>query len=111
MTSKSNAARRGGRRTKVRHAGEVAKESGQLAPMYAVSGLAEYWRVSRDKVLTFIHSGQLHAINLATKPNGRPRYRIPLSAIEEFEMIRAVQRQPPSRRSKRHRDPEIIEFF
>jgi hypothetical protein len=63
--------------------------------------LAARWGVSPDKVLALIHSGQLMAINLATNPRGRPRYRLRLSEIERFEEARSTKPPPPKRRRRR----------
>lgn len=66
--------------------------------------LAEIWGVSPAKVLALIKSGQLRAINLATRHGGRPRYAIDLADVEAFERARLVvpdcgdQRQQPTRR-------------
>ena len=51
--------------------------------------LARIWGVAAEKVTALIHSGQLKAINLATDPTGRPRFRIYMSEVERFEAARA----------------------
>ena len=58
--------------------------------------VARRWGVANEKVSDLIHSGQLEAINLATDPAGRPRYRIYLSEVERFEQTRSSKlgRQP-----------------
>lgn len=66
--------------------------------------------VDNAKVLTWIRSGELRAINAATDRNGRPRYLIDVSDIAIFEAARAVQ--PPTPRVRRRRaDRSVIEFF
>jgi excisionase family DNA binding protein len=50
--------------------------------------LARRWGVSSDKVRAWIESGELRAINLATRPSGRPRYRIDLADVLAFEQRR-----------------------
>lgn len=50
------------------------------------------WGVAAEKVTALIHSGQLKAINLAVKPNGRPRFRVYLSEVERFEAARPTSR-------------------
>lgn len=47
--------------------------------------LARRWKVSADKVLHWIRSGQLRAINAATDPGGKPRYLIDIADIAAFE--------------------------
>jgi hypothetical protein len=73
--------------------------------------LARRWRVAPAKVLGLIRCGELVAINLAAKPNGRPRYRIREADVTAFEMSRTVmatpQRKPRQKRSMR----DVIEFL
>jgi hypothetical protein len=52
--------------------------------------LAGQWGVSHPKILSLIESGQLAAINVAIRPNGRPRYLIDEEAIADFERRRAA---------------------
>jgi len=70
--------------------------------------LALRWGVCVDKVLNFIRSGELRAFNVAAKNSKRPRYRIPLESVRQFEeqtRAAAVAEAPaapaPSRRRKR----------
>ncbi len=74
-------------------------------PQYARSrGIGE------DKVLAWIHSGELRAINLATKRTGRPRYVLRPEDIEAFELGRSVT--PTGGKTRRRRsDPDVIEYF
>ena len=72
--------------------------------------LAKLWGIDVQKVLHWIKSGELRAVNLATRRDGRPRYAIDVADIAIFEASRAVQ--PPAPRMHRRRvDPSIIEFF
>lgn len=75
--------------------------------------LAKRYCVSAEKVLAWIHSGELAAINGATRPDGRPRYLIDESAIAEFEARRAVQvsRALQKRQRRKRKQRDIIEFF
>jgi excisionase family DNA binding protein len=52
--------------------------------------LARRLGVGTDKVLNWIRTGELRAINGATKPNGRPRYLVDIEDLEAFENRRAV---------------------
>ena len=68
--------------------------------------LALRWGVCVDKVLNFIRSGELRAFNVAAKNSKRPRYRIPLESVRQFEeqtRAAAVPEAPaaPARRRKR----------
>lgn len=74
--------------------------------------LARRWGISVDKVLTWIRSGELRAIDVSTRRGGRPRYLIDDADILAFERMREVQ--PPLRQTRRRRKPKdtsVIEFY
>ena len=59
-----------------------------------VKHLAEQMGVPQPKVLAWIRAGHLRALDVSADPaRGRPRWRIPVEAIKEFEEARA-NRQP-----------------
>jgi hypothetical protein len=66
--------------------------------------LAKLWGVSPDKILTWIRSGELRAVNVATDSNSRPRYLIDQRAIEQFEATRLVEPVHRTTRRKSNRD-------
>lgn len=73
--------------------------------------IAKLLRVSPDKILGWIRSGRLKAVNLG---NGycRPRYRVSRESLETFLNLRAVQPPPPHiPRRRKHVSDEIIQFF
>jgi hypothetical protein len=68
--------------------------------------LALRWGISVDKVLNFIRSGELRAFNVAAKNSKRPRYRIPLESVRQFEeqtRAAAVAEAPAAPASARRR--------
>jgi len=67
--------------------------------------------VKPEKIVNFIKSGELRAIDTSMNPGeGKPRFRIRPDAIIEFEEKRTPKpAAKPQRRRKR--DPEVIEFF
>jgi hypothetical protein len=72
--------------------------------------LAKLWGVDPGKIVHWIKSGELRAINIATDRNARHRYAIDVADIAIFEAARAVT--PPTPRVRRRRaDPSIIQFF
>ncbi len=73
--------------------------------------LAKQWGISVDKVLTWIHTGELRAIDGSTRRGGRPRYLIDDVDIEAFEQLRAVQPDPKPRRRRKRRADSVIEFY
>jgi hypothetical protein len=64
------------------------------------------------KVLAWIKRGELRAINVATATTGRPRYRIPLDAICEFEQRRsAAAPVKVVKRKKQKQATDFVEYF
>jgi hypothetical protein len=66
--------------------------------------------VSPDKVLRWIRTGELRAINVATHAHGRPRWRIDLADLAAFEMRRMAQPVPIAPRRSMNKQG-LIEFF
>jgi len=64
-----------------------------------------------DKVLGWIRSGELPAINVARKTAGRPRYRIDVADLETFVQGRRVRPQTRVTGRRRNRTGGVIEFF
>jgi hypothetical protein len=74
--------------------------------------LAKRWGVASEKVLQWIRTGELRAINAAGTQDGqRPRFLIDETDIATFEQHRTVNIAPigPSRRRRKKQD--VIEFF
>jgi hypothetical protein len=66
--------------------------------------------VNVHKIISFIRSGELQALNLATDRAGRPRWKLTAEAIANFERRRAALPQPKLSRRRRKKD-NVIEFF
>ena len=67
--------------------------------------VAQLYRVTPEKVLTWIRSGELDAINVASRGARRPRFRIRPEALREFEAHRRrVCKIPP--KSPKPRSPK-----
>jgi excisionase family DNA binding protein len=66
--------------------------------------LATRWGVSPDKVLEWIHTGELRATNLATRRVGRPRWRIDWADVVAFEEARVAIPATPRRRRRQPND-------
>ncbi len=65
--------------------------------------------VSPDKVISWIRSGQLRAMDGSTVPGGRPRYLIDEADIQAFEQSRAVT--PPNKRIRRRQAHRTVKDF
>lgn len=73
--------------------------------------VARQWRIKHDKVLTWIRSGELRAINVATKPSGRPSYRIDPDDLKAFADRRAVVAPPRLPKRQRRRKQPSKSYF
>jgi hypothetical protein len=61
--------------------------------------------VKPQKVLTFIATGELKAINLAERRGGRPRWKVLPEALEQFLQSRSSS--PPAPEPVRRRRREV----
>ena len=73
--------------------------------------LAKNLGITVDKVLGWIRSGQIDAIDVSTDRQGRPRYRIDADAIAKFKTARNPAPPPKSNRRKQHKTDDVIQFF
>lgn len=67
--------------------------------------VAELWGISPDKILAWIRSGELRAIDASTTRGGRPRYLIDVGDLAAFERSRSTTPVPASKPAKRRRQP------
>jgi hypothetical protein len=73
---------------------------------------AKRFKCSAEKVIRMIRKGQLQAINVAEKRDGKkPRFLISEEAVKTFEACRAWQAAPPRTRRKKAITRGVIEFF
>jgi hypothetical protein len=63
------------------------------------------------KVIGWIMRGELEAINVASSPAGRPRYRLRPADIAAFEQKRQAGVIPTKRAARRRTGVNVIEFF
>lgn len=80
------------------------------SPTWTPRELARRYGVNCHKVLHWIRTGELAALNLATERTGRPRWRIPAQAIIDFENRRRTYPAAP-KRALRPRPPIIAEDY
>jgi excisionase family DNA binding protein len=79
--------------------------------MYTVEDLTNRFGVTVHTVLTWIHSGELKAVNVGrTRSGKKPRWRVTEQALAEFEAFRTPTPPPP--RGKHRKRPEgVIHFY
>lgn len=71
--------------------------------------IAQRFGVDVKKVLAWIHSGELRAINAAEKADGdKPRFLVDVADLEEFERRRAVVPAPKVKRQKKRRFKQFV---
>jgi hypothetical protein len=76
--------------------------------------VAKLWGIDVNKVLHWIRSGQLKAINGARKASGtKPRYLIDIADLEAFERSRSAVTDATERpaRMRRQGQAEVTEYF
>jgi hypothetical protein len=76
---------------------DTTAESRTLTP----PEVARRYRVGTNKVMSWIFSGEMAAMNLATRGAKKARYKITAEALEAFERQRAVVPPPPVSRRRR----------
>ena len=69
--------------------------------------LARRYGISVNKILGWIRSGQLEALNVASRQGGRPRWTVTPESLARFEAARssaATVRLPRARRQRKPTD-------
>lgn len=61
-----------------------------------------------ETVISWIRSGELRCLNLARHGSLKPRYRIPVDALADFERVRTVVPREPVVRTKPN--PDVKRF-
>jgi predicted site-specific integrase-resolvase len=74
---------------------------------------AEQLGVDPSKVLNWIRSGNLRAFDVRGDGSTRPRYRITIDAIVEFEARRSARRPVTAtkRKRKQKQDADFVTYF
>ncbi len=82
-------------------------------PTLSPPDLARRYGCKAAKIISWIRSGELDAVNVAAKTTGRPRWRIPAAAVEAFETRRSAIPKPakPARRRSKVNRGDWVEYF
>jgi len=86
---------------------KLANTSAYLSPNDVAARLGVSWA----KVVAWIKSGQLLAVNVASRPSGKPQWRIAESDLDFFLATRQAQPSRPATRRRRPATTDMIEFF
>ena len=81
-----------------------------LPPMLTPPQVARRYGVKAERVIGWIRSGELRAINLSSKGSRRPRFRIDPEDLRVFELKRSVT---PAKKASRPRRKQagVAEYF
>ena len=77
---------------------------------FGIKDLCERFAVGEHTVLAWIRRGELKAINVSSKPGGRPKWRVTQQALEAFELLRTPTSTKP-RAHDRKRPSGVVEFY
>lgn len=73
--------------------------------------VAETLGINVCKVLSWIKSGELRAVNVAARAGRRPRWRIAQTDLDSFLAGRTATPPVKTTRRRRRADPAVIQFF
>jgi hypothetical protein len=84
-----------------------------LTPRYLTPGdIAERYGCRDSKVIGWIKSGELRAIDTSSRRGAKPRWKISPEALAAFEAARASQPAPatPARKQRRQPAAHVMDF-
>jgi hypothetical protein len=84
---------------------------GTIRPKLRPPELARRYGIEPAKVIAWIRQGELRAVNIATRPTGRPRYVIDEADVLVFEERRAAKPAAKAPRRRRLERSDVVEFF
>lgn len=84
-----------------------------MGEWYSPREVAAVRKIRLGKVLAWIRTGELLAVNLAEKPRGRPRWRISAEALDAFDTRRSNRAgmKPAASRKQKRPSVGVVEFF
>jgi hypothetical protein len=74
-----------------------------------VTDVAKLYRVSPDKVRSWIKRGELIAINTAAIQSAKPRFVVRPEALQQFEVSR--QTTAPSKLTRRRKKTDSVDYY
>lgn len=84
-----------------------------MSATFSPKKFAERYGIAEKKVRRFIETGELNAVNIASRLGGKkPRWRIPAESLAEFEQRRSstsIVTPKPARR--RRSDVAVTPYF
>lgn len=71
--------------------------------------IARLWGITPDKVLVWIRSGELRAIDASTSQGERPRYLVDIDDLAAFERSRSTAPKAEAKPARRRR-PDVKQY-
>ena len=72
--------------------------------------VGEILGVGHNKILDWVHAGELRAVDLSTSRGKRPRWRISRHDLESF-LARRSATPPPTTRRQRQPSQRVTQFY
>ncbi len=73
--------------------------------------IAREFHIRESKVAVWIAQGELVAVNVAERPDSRPRWRVRREDLDYFLVRRQSQPPAPKPIRRRRRSDHVIQFF
>lgn len=77
---------------------------------YTTAEVAEFLKVSPDKILAWINSGELEGIDVSSRGSRKRRFRVTNDALQAFLRLRATRPAPKPTRRRRREEERIPEY-
>lgn len=82
----------------------------QSPAWYTPNQVAELLGIDSGKVLYWINTKQVVAVNVAEKATGKPRWRVSRAELDAF-LARRQSSVPPVKAKRRLQPPDVIKFY
>ena len=83
-----------------------------MSNTFTIREVCERYGVTATTVRAWVRSGELRALNVSRATTSRkPRWRIPQSALDAFELARTPTAAPPRLAGRRKQPAGVVEFY
>ncbi len=79
--------------------------------IFTVADLVERYHVSEHTVLRWIRSSELIAIDVSRRQGGKPRWRVTIGSLTDFELRRTASSSTPRHRRRCKQPADVIQFY
>ncbi len=89
----------------------MATEQLDMTEKFSPAQIARNFKVKVNKVLGWINSGELIAVNCATNVGGVPRWKVSAAALADFQRRRQSAQPAPPPTRRRRRTEQVKDYF